>query len=326
MLARDEADAIPGVAEACRGLYDSVAVMIDHRTRDDTTEAVHTLLGPRVASTQLVFKDFAQARNALFDFARAGLGADDWLLLVDPDSPPRGVLPDLGAGADVWDCDWLNGPLAYRLPILVRAGLDCAYVGACHELLDVPGAHTRGFAEGMRVVVPPKEHSLERMETYVELLKLDSDSNPRSAFYLARTLRDLDRRGEAIEAYLRRAQMGDAGWIEETFICLLDAGVLLIELDVDLAETLLRRASLFRPTRAEPLYHLAWIANWRGDYERAEERALAGLAIGASTDSLFVNRWIEGPGLLAELQRARAGLAVAEPSTMEPADGIPVHR
>jgi hypothetical protein len=107
----------------------------------------------------------------------------------------------------------------------------------------------------------------------------------------------------SLRGRLRRAQLGH-GWVEETFICLLDAGVLLLPLDVELAETLLKRAHAYRPGRAEPLYHLAWLANWRGDHDEAAELAAQGMLLPASTDALFVNRWSETHGVVDELNRA----------------------
>lgn len=320
MLARDEEAAIPLVARAVGDLVDDYVVLVDHRTTDDTEGAIERELGPGITQP-FRFRDFAHARNWLFDVARRDLDADDYLLLVDPDSPPTGSLPPDLREADSWSCTWQLGTDAWHLPILVRVGVDCHYEGAAHELLV---GVSPVWTPLLSVSVASKPFNPERAAEWAEALRPGAEAGePRAAFYLARTLRDLGRRGEAIEWYLRRAQMGDAGWIEETFVCLLDAGVLLIALDLDLARVVLERAAAFRPERLEPLYHLAWIANYEGDHEAALALATFGVNKPRSSDALFVNRWVERHGLVDEMNKAIAGGARPPETitTMEAEDG-----
>lgn len=320
MLARDEAPAIAGVNDSCGGLVDDVVVLVDDRTVDETERAVRDVFGDRVAAVERFrFVDFSQARNALFARARAGLPEGAWLLLVDPDSPPTGRLPEPldVPGLDAWSCTWRSGGVEWWLPILVRADSPCRYEGAAHELLV---GHSSVWTASLRVEVAAKPSNPARSEMYVDLLSRDSDSNPRSAFYRAKTLADLGRSGEAIEGYLRRAQMGDAGWVEETFYCLLEAGRLLLPLDVELAETLLSRAHLYRPGRIEPLYWLAWLANWAGKHDQAMELCLRASVRPPSSDALFVNRWVEREGIAEEMNKAIVGGATPT-DTMELAHG-----
>lgn len=307
MLARDEAHRMADVAEACGDLVDDYCVLVDHRTEDDTHGAIARELGDAGRVIPFEFVDFAQARNALFAAARAGLGAGDYLLLADPDSPPRGRLPaDLSA--DVYDCEWRNGEQTYRLPILVRADLDVRYEGACHELL-VGWDTGYTLLEDAWVDVLPREGGEDRTARYVELLSADADTNARSAFYLARALEDGDRAPEAICAYLKRAQM--LGWDEETFYCLYRAGVLMRPYDRATERALLERARVYRPGRLEPVAELARLANDEHRSADALELCLAGLRSPRSSDRLFVNRNLERGGLQAELMRAVAGLTAA---------------
>lgn len=310
MLARDEAERLPAAARLLADLYDDWVLLIDDRTTDDTELVARASLEGPGRVERFEFRDFASARNRLFAAARPGA---DYLLLADPDSPPSGTLPE-PLDAASYSCSWWNGVDEWHLPILVRADAACRYEGAVHELLV---GVSPVWTPDLRVEVKPKPARPERAAEFIELLRPAAErGEPRAAFYLARTLKDAGRRGEAIEWYLRRAQMGDAGWVEETFICLLDAGVLLLPLDVELARTLLRRAHKYRPSRIEPLYHLAWLSNWEGCAECAARIALQGVQTPRSTDALFVNRWAERHGLVEELNKARAALG-AEPSTME---------
>jgi hypothetical protein len=318
MLARDEEANIADVAEAVGDLVDDYVVLVDHRSSDDTEGAIERELGTAGRIVQFRFRDFADARNQLFHHARPGA---DYLLLVDPDSPPRGALPaDLGAAA-AWSCTWRDGALDWHLPILVRADADCRYEGAVHELLV---GVSPVWTPSLKVEVKPKPERPERAAEFVEMLRPGAErGEPRDTFYLARTLKGMGRVGEAIEWYLRRAQMGDAGWVEETFLCLLDAGQLLIQLDVELARSLLERASEYRPGRLEPLYWLAWIANWEGNAKLAQEIALVGATSPLSTDALFVNRWMERHGMVEQLNAAQKTLATT-PTILESSDGEPV--
>jgi tetratricopeptide (TPR) repeat protein len=244
MLARDEEERMAGVAAACEGLYDDWVILLDDRDAGATEPAARAALAGEGVVVEHTFHNFAQARNLLFDVARDGLEPSDYLLLVDPDSPPTGVLP--GLIHDWYECAWRSGQLEWRLPILVRAGLAARYVGAAHEVLVIDGPHTAAaLAEELHVAVQPKPTSVERLETYLDLLLPDAASNPRSAYYLARTYRDLGRKGEALEAFLRCVQMPQ--WDEQVYCALLEAGSLASELDWEYAAVLVDRAHALRP-------------------------------------------------------------------------------
>lgn len=306
MLARDEEDKMAAVAEACRGLYDDWIVLVDDRDAGLTELAAHEHLQGQGATIPFRFENFSQARNLLFEKARPG---SEWLLLVDPDSPPTGALPGLQVHS-WYECVWAIGQLEYRLPILVRADLECRYEGACHELLVAPNGEPVGYAAELRVTVTPKEVSLERHETYLEMLIPDASENARSAFYLARTYDTLGRKGEAIEAYLYAAQMVQPP--EQAFLCVQSAGILLVPIDVELARVLLERAHDMRPHRGETLYHLAMLANQTGDVRRAAGYCAKAVQLPPCADTLFVNRWAEHDGVLLELGRALNVLRAAD--------------
>lgn len=309
MLARDEGAHMASVAEACCGLYDDWIILLDDRTTDDTELAAHTHLHGEGTVIQFRFEDFAQARNELFRHARPEA---EWLLLVDPDSPPRGVLPGLQAH-DWYECAWRMGTMEWRLPILVRADLPCWYEHPVHELLVVPNGEQAGFAAELHVTAQPKPVDEAREEWFASLLIPTAPSDARDAFYLARTYDQLGRAGEAIEAYLRCAQIPQ--WDEQVYICLLSAGILFQPIDLDLAERLLERAHDFRPSRLEATYHLANLANNRGDPERAAALCAEAVQLERSDDHLFVNRWAEKDGILIELGRAVNALQAAAAAT-----------
>lgn len=317
MLARDEADRIAGVAAAVGDVVDDYCVLIDHRSADDTEGAIERELGDEGRIVPFRFRDFAHARNALLDAARQGLGDGDYLMLVDPDSPPAGALP-AELTADVYECEWRMGATTWAGPILLRAGAAARYEGACHELLHYVGS--TGVASQLRVDVAAKPDNPERWELYRELLSRDADTNPRSAFYLARTFEQLGRPLEAVGQYLQRAAL--IGWDEETYLCLLTAGTLMQPYDLETMRNLLERARKYRPSRLEAVYHLARLANMERRHGDAAELAIAGLRMPRSTDRLMVDRFAERDGLGAQLATALAELATAAQTTL-PTEEVP---
>lgn len=313
MLARDEADCMLDIRDSARGLYDDWIVLVDDRTEDATEDAAYSTLEGPGQTVRFAFEDFSQARNLLLERARVGLDPkEDFILLCDPDSPPTGVLP--GLVHDWYAAPWRMGQVEWRMPVLLRAGLECHYEGAAHELLVIDAAATSGIAGGMLVTVHPKPLSQERNELYLELLIPEATTNARAAFYLARTYADLQRRGEAIEAYLHCAQMMQPA--EQAYLAVLGAGQQLAPLDVELARVLWERAREMRPHRGETLYHLAWLANQVRDPQKAAAYCAEAVQLPPCPDGLFVNRWAEREGVLLELGRALERLRADDAPTL----------
>lgn len=318
LLARDEAERLPQLAEQLGDRIQSVVLLVDDRTTDDTIDVAEALWGHLDGHVYPhKFKDFGTARNRLLELARPGA---DYLLLLDPDSPLIGTWPD-ELDAPAYECEWFYNGLVWPRTILLRTDTPAAYEGAVHEVIIVqadihpaPDCHVEA-----RVTAGP-----ERLEWIESMLRRDAAVNPRSAFYLAQTLRDLDRLDEAFGWYMRRAAMGH-GWIEETYCAVLEAGRLLNVYDYDLAAELWRRCIGLRP-RAEAPFQLAAQANHRGLHSEALSWASLGLRMGASQDRLFVNRWIEQEGLMEQFNIAARNLMgpihVAAPEPiLEKSDG-----
>lgn len=315
ILCRDEAERLPALAERVGALVHDAVILLDDRTEDATVEVAERLFAPPeglpggLLVEEFTFVDFAQARNRLLDVAREDLRADDYLLLLDPDSLPDGDLPaELTAPA--YSCLWRWGGEEWPRVILLRADTHARYDGAVHEVLSIGGELLPGVT--VEAVVTA---SRERVEWIASMLARDAATNPRSAFYLAQSYVDLDRRDEALGWYLRRAAMSH-GWREETYLATYLAGCIAEPLDWEWAEKLWRRAAAISPSRGEPWYQLARAANRRGDHSEALSLAGLGLRVGRSTDTLRVNRWIEQQGLSDEFNAA--ALAMLGP-TLQPA-------
>ena len=110
----------------------------------------------------------------------------------------------------------------------------------------------------------------------------------RSAFYLAKTYRDDDKDEKAITAYQKRVELG--GWEEEVWYSLFDIGRLRENLKQpaqDIIQAYLA-AYEYRPSRAEPLYHLARYLRGQERFALAYVYAQTASSIPMPNDLLFV--------------------------------------
>jgi tetratricopeptide (TPR) repeat protein len=289
MITRNEAATLPALAKAVDGLIDSWIIVDNGPSTDGTPRVARDVFGHlpgTVHQSALPQFDFAAARNELLDLAsEPGV----YLMLLDPDSPPVGRFNPSELTEPVYtcvvrdryDCEW-------HMPFLVNSDLGARYVGRAHEYLDtgetpltlLPGIHIHRKGAGA---------TRARHEWYLEVLA--DDPTPRAAFYIANTLRDLGRTQEAVEAYVRRAGM--TGNAQETFWSIYQVGCLLEPTDPATARRVYLDAFGYRPSRAEPLHHLARLANNTGEHHTALAYAEKALTLPPSSDELFVERWIE---------------------------------
>jgi tetratricopeptide (TPR) repeat protein len=311
MICRDEAHRLPDVAEMLGDRIQSVCILVDERTTDDTDEVAEALWGHLDGCVlPFRFEDFAQARNELLEAAREGC---DYLLLLDPDSPLVGTWPD-ELTDEAYACIWRMSAIEWPRTILLRSDAKASYEGAAHEVIfvDTPQVRVLDTCHVDAVVTAGPE----RLAWIEGILRRDAATSPRSAFYLAQTLQDQGRLDEAFGWYMRRAAMGE-GWVEETYMSVYRAAEIIQRLDWETAEMLWTRSLKLRQ-RAEPCYQLAAQLNHLGRHSEALKWASTGLQMGASADELFVNRWIEREGLSMEFDRAADALFGFRPDAPRP--------
>ena len=152
------------------------------------------------------------------------------------------------------------------MPHLVRGNRHWRFEGATHEVLMTAGrprpsrlraVKIHDFADGWS-----RGDKYERDRLLLEAEHERKPEDPRTLFYLAQTYRDLGQIDAAVEHYAERAAMDSSeAWDEETFYAQYQVGLLQLESDWPAAVDALLRAWSMRPTRAEPLYHLAF--GWR---------------------------------------------------------------
>jgi tetratricopeptide (TPR) repeat protein len=300
MIVRDEAAVIERCLRSVRGLIQTW-VICDTGSSDQTRELiVDALDGIPGELHQCDWVNFGHNRTELMERA---YGKADYLLLIDADmTVSYRQVHKSTITADSYLLKHEENP-EYWIKRLVRGDRRWRFVGATHEYIATDGTDRTEKLDG--ILIHHHQDGGTRAAKFqrdVALLSKELERNPedaRSVFYLAQTYRDLDRREEAIELYRRRASMG--GWGEEAFYSRYQVGVL-SELagNHEGALAALLEAWESRPSRAEPLYELAWMLRARGLHHSAHVFARRGIGIPVSDDTLFVHRWVYEWGLLFE--------------------------
>jgi tetratricopeptide (TPR) repeat protein len=297
MIVRDESATIERAVASVLPVISSWRI-IDTGSVDDTIDRTRRALTAVPGELrESGWTDFAVNRTELVSWASQGAEADDWLLLLDADMTIE-FHPDLADRLSDFDGDAalveVLGGLRYRMPYLVRANRPWHYVGRTHEFLSSDEPFITARFEALRIVHHADGGSRgQKFERDLELLTAalrEHPDDPRSLFYLAQTQRDRGEHAAARELYRRRADLG--GWDEEVFVARMQQGVMEHELGLTEATETLQEAWELRPTRAEPLYHLARINRLRRRHHLAWVFANLAVSVPRPDDALFVEDWV----------------------------------
>lgn len=291
MIVRNEAEVI-------RRCLESVIPVIDHwvicdtGSTDDTARVVlETMEGIPGELHEVPWVNFGQTRTQSLTLAR---GKADYHLLIDADmtlNTPGDFRPALAADAYLVR---YSGPLDYWVERVVSDRHSWEYVGPAHEYIRSATSTTRAKLEGV-TVTHHGDGGCQRgkIERYLNLLKEGIEKEPensRYAFYIAESYRDLGNLPQAIEWYEKRACMG--GWDEEQWYALYQAARSQHRLGVawPLVLEAYLRAYAFRPTRIEPLYHVARFYRENEQFQLAELFSRRAIEAGYPEDTLFIDK------------------------------------
>ena len=217
MIVKDEEAQIGRCLNSVEALINTWTI-VDTGSTDNTEAIIQQTLSDTPG--QLLRREWRGFGPSLPDALTAAHDTAEWLLRVDADMTVE-THPDLKTwlaqdpdpSVDAWMVDIHDHGTSYRLPLLVRGNLGWHYRGKTHEYLDTSGRKTRPLL-GLTV-----HHHADgsnrtgKLERDLELLADQTDD--RSTFYRAETLRFLGRTDEAVDTYLERAAMG--GWDEESW-------------------------------------------------------------------------------------------------------------
>lgn len=302
MIVRDEGRVIGRALRSVREWIDTW-VICDTGSTDDTPAEILNALGGRPGQLHRVtWVGFGHNRTEALRLAR---GKADYILILDADMVANVHAPFKHAlAADFYDIRY-EGDLDYAQPMLIADRHDWTFVGATHEYLHAETATVRGELPALTLThFGDGGHRADKYERDVRLLTAAVEAAPgdeRSAFYLAQSYRDLGRLEEALDWYERRAALG--GWDEERFYALYQAARLREALGREAEEVLAAylRAYADRPTRLEPLYHIARRYREAAAYHLGYTyAAMAANAVAYPADRLFVEKPIYHHLLLLE--------------------------
>lgn len=277
MIARNEEAVIQRALDSARPFVDRYCV-VDTGSADRTKEIAAGY--GRVYERPWV--NFGVNRQQALDLARS---MGDFILFLDADDVLEGpsdfVWPDLTLPA--YHLPIHYNDIRYSRCALVSSSAPVRWVGSVHEYLEVTEPMEHGSLDAPIIKVVgggARSQNPNKFLDDVRLLEKEDPKSPRTVFYIAQSYRDAGERDKAISWYNIRAKMN--GWEEERWYAQYMAALLAED-----REGLLM-AYEARPTRAEPLYHLARMCRMNGQKAIARIFAERGAAIPIPADRLFV--------------------------------------
>lgn len=291
MIVKNEADVIErclrSVAPHLTG-YCIVDTGSADGTQDIIRRTMEELSVPGVVHDR-PWREFDGSRSEAIDLAREQCAGEGWIMLIDADE----VLYAEGSleineslfGHYGWVTRCLVGCVQWARPLLLRANKPWFYEMPRHE-----GLYCREFAplsdmplDNVKVLsshdgARAKESARVRFARDAHVLEkwlLDHPGHTRAAYYIAQSYKDAGGADpwdkallqKAIMWYQRRAQM-PGGFDQETFSAMYQAALWMSACDYpwERVQNQLLQAYAFRPSRAEPLQHLAYHYRTNGKY------------------------------------------------------------
>ena len=282
MIVKNEASVIRRCLDSVKPFIDCWSIC-DTGSTDDTPSTIEdTLAGIPGELHEVPWENFGHNRTTALKLAR---GKADYHLMIDADMTLDTPGDFRAALAEDAYLIRYTGPKDYWVERLVSDRHEWEYVGPAHEYIRSQTANRPVKLADVTVTHHGDESRLrEKIERYLALLKRaleEEPDNSRYVFYIAESYRDLDNLAQAIEWYEKRASMG--GWDEEVWYSLYQ--VARLQHRLGLAWPLVLDAYLqayeFRPTRLEPIYHIAKF------YRETEHYALAYLFAGKGIGSQY---------------------------------------
>jgi glycosyltransferase involved in cell wall biosynthesis len=303
MIVKNETSVIKRSLSSVKPIID-YWVIVDTGSTDGTQEMIKEFMKDVPGELhERPWVNFEHNRNEALQLAK---GKADYTFFIDADEElvydENFVLPHLDK--DFYYVTMEHSGTYYETNQLINHHLDWKWVGVLHEYVHSDQARTFEILKGVKNIYRSEGCRSQDANKYLNDAKVleaalkKEPFNHRYTFYLAQSYRDAGLKEKAADAYKLRAAMG--GWDQEVFFSKYQAALLEEELgNADWIESY-TDAFQYRPTRAEPLYHLARKFRLSGNYLMGYLVASHGCQIPYPKDVLFVKKWIYDYGLLLE--------------------------
>lgn len=263
MIVKNEAHVIGRCLASVRR-YISRFLIVDTGSTDDTEKICRLSLEDIPGEIhKRPWRDFSTNRNEALELARLG-GASDYALVMDADDTLE-VSRVSNLTAPGYAIKILDGDLSYFRTLMFRLNAGYTYRGVVHESLYGPTPSKLQGVVYHRVGGGSRGADGKKAARDAKLLEAVVDPTPRDVYYLAQSYRDAGELEKARLTYWRRAGMN--GFNEETFSAELEHAKLEERRGspVDTVVEAYMRAHSCRPSRAEPLAHLARFLQAKAD-------------------------------------------------------------
>lgn len=314
MIVKNESHIIEEALKCTLPLVDTYAIS-DTGSTDNTIRVIQEFYEKHGISgivEQTTWKDFGTNRSqalALCD------GRMDYILVIDADDlmtfPENGreqletILTTEAPNLCMMSIH--QGDLRYSRAQIFKADDGWKYKGVLHEYptnekegnITTTLPHTfwmesRRLGDRSRV----EDKMLRDIRVLEDALKKEPD-NERYVFYLAQSYRDRGDFTNAIKWYKKRFNMGR--WAEEQWVSAYNVGVCYKYLQkIPHFEKWMQIAFDMRPSRAEPIHHLAQYYREKGQHYKAYHYVQIGRNIPVSKDVLFVETDLYGDAFTYE--------------------------
>jgi glycosyltransferase involved in cell wall biosynthesis len=276
MIVKNEARILPRLAASLEGQYDHWTIVDTGSTDDTVRVAEEVFSGVPGAVVRDEWRGYGPSRNVALALSRE---QSDFVLTMDADETFHGVIErQIPPGFDGAEVEYHFDSLYFWLPRLLRSEAPWEWRARTHEYLAMRDRPARLYQTKSFFV---RHHGdggnrATKYERDLALLNADLRENPtdpRTAFYLARTYEDCGDLAQAAQWYERRIAL--KGWEEETWYATWRLACCLLGSErADEGCGALWRAWGMRPWRAEPLWSLAeyyrTTAQWRLSFEACQ--------------------------------------------------------
>ncbi|WP_437827984.1 glycosyltransferase [Niallia taxi] len=316
MIVKNESRIIERCLQSAAPIIDSLSIC-DTGSTDDTVQIIEnwaSVNGKNCTVHHTPFQNFGYNRTLSVKLAQQTYPDCDYILLLDADMilQVEEGFTKKELSADQYLLMQMNNALKYWNTRLISARRQWESVGVTHEYWEMRRDATNIIEIGKLTSLyildkedgGSKQDKFERdkrlLEAAINNNENDKHLKRRYIFYLAQTYYDLQEWDNAIAAYQKRIKEG--GWEEEIYYSMLKIGLAYEQLSmyfpagekadrfIALALLHLQRAWEFRPSRGEPIYHLARIHRENKNYRIAYLYAAEGKTISFPVnDLLFVD-------------------------------------